>query len=309
MSLTLFRWSRTSSSVLLLPVYLFLLVNFVYGQETNPAAQVQSPSWQRYTVKGEEFSIELPTHPAMTTYKERRWRTGNDRTELQLGAYADGAVFAIYSIDEGDTSRALRDSIQEITWNDRWNPLSEQKVSVDGFTGKQYLSSHALGGVVQVFATKNRVYRFEVFGAKADDPRVNQFFSSLSLGKKVTGIEVSDGIGVLLKPTDQLASSEVEAPEKILRGRETDRKALPVMKPAPAYTDEARKKQITGTVVLKVIFSSNGSVRNIVTVSGLPGGLTEKAIDAAKKLKFIPAVKDGKFVSMWMQLEYNFNLY
>jgi hypothetical protein len=26
-------------------------------------------------------------------------------------------------------------------------------------------------------------------------------------------------------------------------------------------------------------------------------------------LKFIPAVKDGRFVSMWIQLEYNFNLY
>jgi TonB family protein len=308
MLVTLFRWSRGSAPVLLLPVYLLLLVNVVCGQENNPAAQVQSPSWQRYTVKGEEFSIELPTHPAMTTYKEQRWGLGNDRTELQLGAYADGAVFAIYSVDDGDTSRALRESIKEITSNlMRWNPDSEQKVSVDGFTGKQYLSSHLLGGVVQVFATKNRVYRFEVLGAKADDPRVKQFFYSLSLGKNVTGIEVSDGIGVPLRPTD--ASSEVEAPEKVFKGRETDRKAILVMRPAPSYTDEARKKQISGTVVLRVIFSSHGLVRNIVTVSGLPGGLTEKAIDAAKKLKFIPAVKDGKFASMWMQLEYNFNLY
>jgi len=37
--------------------------------------------------------------------------------------------------------------------------------------------------------------------------------------------------------------------------------------------------------------------------------LLERAIDAAKKIRFIPAVKDGKYVSMWMQLEYNFNLY
>jgi len=44
-------------------------------------------------------------------------------------------------------------------------------------------------------------------------------------------------------------------------------------------------------------------------VSGLPHGLTEQAIAAARKLKYIPAVKDGKYASMWMQLEYNFNLY
>ena len=81
------------------------------------------------------------------------------------------------------------------------------------------------------------------------------------------------------------------------------------MKPQPMYTEEARQNGVTGTVILKVVFSSNGDVNNIRTVSGLPFGLTERAIEAAKKIKFIPAVKDGTFVSMWMQLEYNFNLY
>ena len=81
------------------------------------------------------------------------------------------------------------------------------------------------------------------------------------------------------------------------------------MKPEPSYTESARKNQITGTVVLRVVFSSNGMVDNIRVVSGLPNGLTERAIDAAQKIKFIPSMKDGKYVSMWMQLEYNFNLY
>ena len=80
-------------------------------------------------------------------------------------------------------------------------------------------------------------------------------------------------------------------------------------KPEPQYTEEARKNQITGTVVLKVVFASNGSVTNIRTVSGLPNGLTERAIAAARQIKFVPATKDGHQVSMWMQLEYNFNLY
>jgi hypothetical protein len=61
--------------------------------------------------------------------------------------------------------------------------------------------------------------------------------------------------------------------------------------------------------VLKAVFSANGSVVNIRVVSGLRYGLTEQAIAAAKKIKFMPAAKDGKFVSMLLQLEYNFNLY
>ncbi|HEY3581962.1 MAG TPA: energy transducer TonB, partial [Pyrinomonadaceae bacterium] len=72
---------------------------------------------------------------------------------------------------------------------------------------------------------------------------------------------------------------------------------------------EARRNAVTGTVILKVIFAASGKVTNIVVVQGLPDGLTERAIVAARKIKFVPATKEGKYVSMWFQLEYNFNLY
>src|SRR5262245_3440772 len=97
--------------------------------------------------------------------------------------------------------------------------------------------------------------------------------------------------------------------DRIFTGKDVTTKARLISKPEPQYTEEARKNQITGTVVLKVVFSSSGSVQNIRTVSGLPYGLTEKAIAAAKMIKLVPATKDGHQVSMWMQLEYNFNLY
>ena len=96
---------------------------------------------------------------------------------------------------------------------------------------------------------------------------------------------------------------------KIFTGKEVTAKAKLISKPEPQYTEEARKNQITGTVVLKVVFASSGQVTNIRTVSGLPYGLTERAIAAARQIKFTPATKDGHQVSMWMQLEYNFNLY
>ena len=96
---------------------------------------------------------------------------------------------------------------------------------------------------------------------------------------------------------------------RIFTGRDVTTKARLISKPEPQYTEDARKNQITGTVVLKVVFASNGTVQNIRTVSGLPHGLTERAITAARQIKFVPATKDGHQVSMWMQLEYNFNLY
>jgi TonB family protein len=96
---------------------------------------------------------------------------------------------------------------------------------------------------------------------------------------------------------------------RVFSGKEVTQKARVLSKPEPQYTEEARKNQITGTVVLRAVFTSGGQVTNIRAVSGLPYGLTERAIAAARLIKFSPAMKDGRAVSMYIQLEYNFNLY
>ncbi|MBA2527809.1 MAG: energy transducer TonB [Pyrinomonadaceae bacterium] len=96
---------------------------------------------------------------------------------------------------------------------------------------------------------------------------------------------------------------------RVFSGKEVSSKARVLSKPEPQYTEEARKNQITGTVVLRAVFTSGGQVTNIRSVSGLPHGLTERAIAAARQIRFSPAMKDGRAVSMYIQLEYNFNLY
>lgn len=89
----------------------------------------------------------------------------------------------------------------------------------------------------------------------------------------------------------------------------SDTKApLITFKPQPAFTAEARDKGISGVVRLRMLLNADGSIGDIEVIQGLPFGLTEKAIDAAKQLKFVPATKDGKPVSRKVVFEYNFNL-
>jgi TonB family protein len=88
-----------------------------------------------------------------------------------------------------------------------------------------------------------------------------------------------------------------------------DQRARLLWKPEPQYTEEARRNQITGTVVLRAIFASSGEVVQLRAINSLPFGLTERAIAAARQIKFTPAMKDGRAVSVYMNLEYNFNLY
>ena len=80
-------------------------------------------------------------------------------------------------------------------------------------------------------------------------------------------------------------------------------------KPEPKYTDEARRNQVTGTVILKVLFTEGGEVNVLSVVAELPHGLTERAIEAAKGIRFSPVEVNGKRISCPGQLEYYFNLY
>jgi TonB family protein len=86
-------------------------------------------------------------------------------------------------------------------------------------------------------------------------------------------------------------------------------RALITFKPEPGFTEEARKNNVTGTVRLRAVLSASGEVSNISVIKGLPDGLTEKAMQAARQIKFRPAQKDGRTVSQYVVLEYNFNIY
>jgi TonB family protein len=75
------------------------------------------------------------------------------------------------------------------------------------------------------------------------------------------------------------------------------------------YTEEARQNKIQGSVLLQVVFNINGLITDIKVIRGLPDGLTGKAIEAAKKIRFNPAVKNGAPVSVRGALDFAFNLY
>jgi TonB family protein len=277
-------------------VSLFVVVDAV----AQPAKQ--NAPWKRYTIRREEFSVMLPVHPAMATRKMMVVRFSQERQLRTLGAYADGLAFTILSAENSSPRESLDDYLeQEIFTHAGWERSSEKEITVNSFKGKQYIVPNKIPGTMQIFATRNHIYRFHAFGATIDDARVKQFFSSIVLGPQGGAIEVKDGNGVPIKSNLDNANA--------FTVKEVDQRPFIAFKPEPAYTEEARQNALAGTVLLKAIFTADGVVTSIKVASGLPYGLEENAVEAAKKIRFIPAVKDGKFVSTWMQLEYSFNLY
>ncbi|MFN0111632.1 MAG: energy transducer TonB [Blastocatellia bacterium] len=82
-----------------------------------------------------------------------------------------------------------------------------------------------------------------------------------------------------------------------------------LFRPRAKYTEAARQNRVQGSVILSVIYGADGLVHDIRVQRGLPDGLTEEAISVAQQIRFNPAVREGKPISVRGSIEYNFTLY
>lgn len=82
-----------------------------------------------------------------------------------------------------------------------------------------------------------------------------------------------------------------------------------ISKPRADYTDAARQNNVQGTVTLKVTFLASGQIGSISPVSGLPYGLTEKAIAAARSIRFEPQMVDGVAKTVTKTVQYSFTIF
>ena len=110
---------------------------------------------------------------------------------------------------------------------------------------------------------------------------------------------------------EQAERTNPAAQTTILTGKEVTQKARVLSKPEPQYTEAARMAAVEGTVVLRGIFSSDGEVKHLVFIHQALGyGLTTRAVRAARQIKFHAGDQRRQASpSMYIQLEYNFNLF
>lgn len=72
------------------------------------------------------------------------------------------------------------------------------------------------------------------------------------------------------------------------------RDLVAVSQSAPTYPPDAARRRIEGTVQLRLIVGTDGSVQSARVVDSIPAGVFDKAaLDAVRKWKFSPATVDG----------------
>ncbi|HMH45955.1 MAG TPA: energy transducer TonB [Pyrinomonadaceae bacterium] len=285
-------------------------------------AQYQNPEWIEVSPAGESFHVSMPNTPKVETEKQGAvsghryialtgvatytlWSitNANYRTDQDTDAYLDATAELLW---EG-LLRAAREQLDE-----KARPLARmtyvRELPPEGLAGREYtLTVGEVTGTTEFFVAHEHIYVLLVMRKPGGDWSREKFFTSFRPSSdspappKIASGGLGPGVqGVSPDPTDYNRS---------FTGREVTQKARVLEKAEPTYTESARKFGVEGRVVMRAVFTKNGEVTNLHVVSKLPHGLTQKAIEAARAIRFTPAVKDGQPVSMWMELQYNFHLY
>jgi TonB family protein len=74
------------------------------------------------------------------------------------------------------------------------------------------------------------------------------------------------------------------------------------------YSEEARRRGLTGGVLLEIVIKRDGSVGDVSVVRGLGAGLEQRAIEAVRQWRFDPARRQGAPVDVIVEVAVEFTL-
>jgi TonB family protein len=114
-------------------------------------------------------------------------------------------------------------------------------------------------------------------------------------------------------PDDSIGSSPgEEAGIGVTRGAFRPGVTLPKCAycPDPQYSDEAREAKLQGAVTLQVLVGADGRASQIRVVRGIGLGLDDRAVQAIRGWKFVPALDASRrAVPAWVTVEAVFRLF
>jgi outer membrane biosynthesis protein TonB len=95
--------------------------------------------------------------------------------------------------------------------------------------------------------------------------------------------------------------------KEVFKQSEVTKKAEVLFKPEPDYS--ASGDAVAWEIKLRVVLCPKGYVSNIEVLSKASNDILEKAVEAARSIRFIPAEKDGKRVAQYVIIAYSHEVY
>jgi TonB family protein len=309
----------------------FILFPLFLGTAQRAEAQSSRQDQSVFAPEGEEFSV---TTPVSLSLSESDASTQNRQ---YFGRFRNVRIYIFsdrISEKEGSYGRALSLAVAQ--------KAKGVSTLLNGLKAQKFTFENEDGYSCELVAlrTRKRKYIFQTLSDRRSDPDSRRFFSNITINtwrlnppipeKVATGVPVntsplpdsriftSDGSGVGSgRGTGNGSGSGVETDTGCGAARPKTSGNSPdpaekisllkiLSKPPASYTDAARLHEIQGTVNLRVIFLANGTIGGVSPVSGLPFGLTEMAIAAARQIRFEPAKKNGVPCTVAKTVTFNF---
>jgi TonB family protein len=272
--------------------------------------------WETYLADDDRVSVLFPKLPLVLEDTSNNC-IGENKTNYI--AYSTGKVYVLQTVKSIKPNKNCRDK-KEFSAESFANrlialSLKESSKPVEKESGKFKLYEISLSGEVLWLyhdGKNNGWYELRVVNSvNSNEPDTvsKTFLESFKDEKKQQGISIGKGASSIIG--DETVKTELKN-ENLIKDSVSEIKPISlklVFQPRANYTDAARENNINGVVRLKVTLLANGSVGGISVVSGLPFGLTETAIAAARKLVFIPPQAGAKNMTVSKTVEYRFTLY
>jgi TonB family protein len=281
------------------------------AQETGKWTLIASP-------KG-DFTAQLPPN----------FLVDNEDDALRAYAFDNQAMMTV-EIEEGSDAKSRIKMMRQFL------PDKEARASqfeLGNFSGNMFRHEKDKGISISIYMASSKSF-ISVF-ARAKDPKnasVLNFLYSIRLNNQplfknaatdnqaaenavsLASLKTSPIILNMLKIRNAGKAPVKYALEDAKKDEEEDpnkysRPMITLRKSPASYTDRGRENGVRGTVRLKVVFRADGQIGEITVLQKLAGGLTEEAINAARKIKFVPAEIDGKPVDVAKVVEYTFTIY
>jgi TonB family protein len=310
------------------------------GARAQQEAAAASP-WVKVAPPNEAFTVMMPRmpFPVAERGKSGALKVAGQRYNLRH----DDAEYTVWSFKAanlpatpGDDMERYLDHSAEIAWElmiePYWEKLKREspdelmrygltydsELPSTGHPGRRYrLNLGERQGTTHIYMAGSQIYIVAAAGAPRESAGVAEFIKSFALNLPVpdappapaaAGTGVGSGEGGKGSAPGGGETKETDY-NRTFKASETTRRAQILAKPEPSYTEWARKFSVTGTVRVRAVLAVSGRVSGITVVKRLPHGLTQEAVEALRKIKFEPAVKDGRPVSQYVTVEYNFNIY
>ncbi len=88
----------------------------------------------------------------------------------------------------------------------------------------------------------------------------------------------------------------------------SDRKLKIIEMPLPKISEDLRSRHIQGTIAIRVTLLPNSEIGNVQPIRDYPY-LTELVVEAAKKIKFEPEIKNGIATTVTTAFQYTFDFW